>query len=169
MRWAAKIGAAQDQVAVRHAAGQKALGQRRPLIGQVGLVGDDADRRLVAGFARADGRLDAGIGCANDQQAAHSGCPGVQKLEMERVRGTADSLRCGVYRTSVRRVQANAAGSLAQHRGNRCHNNPLAWNSSRYKIAHKFNRRTNMFGRWRRIPRDIVQFEGPHHDEPRAK
>jgi hypothetical protein len=36
---------------------------------------------------------------------------------------------------------------LAQHRGNRCHNNSLAWNSSRYKIAHKFNRRTNLVGR----------------------
>jgi hypothetical protein len=46
---------------VGDAAGQEALRQRRTLIGQVDLVGDDADRSLIAFFARADAGLNAGI------------------------------------------------------------------------------------------------------------
>src|SRR5260221_10615425 len=73
---------------------------------------------------------------------------------MEIVRGTAGSLIPFVYRTHVRSAQVGALGAIrvlepiiAQYCAKPCRNNLLAQNSSNYKIAHKFNRRTNLLDR----------------------
>ena len=68
-------GGAEGQGLRAHGAGEELLGQRRSLVGGVGLLADQRDRVRVAEVPQRHGDLEAGLAGAHDEGAAHSDVP----------------------------------------------------------------------------------------------